>query len=308
MISLISNCKSNFVLIVFVYLILSGFFILAAQRTNREYLDTSKYFIVNLENAPYPHSSRGKGYKYNNKFYNLQDHYNDSRVAFYTPRGYNQKKNVDILVHFHGWYAELSDIMERDRLAEQVSISRKNVILIVPQGPKNAPDSVYGKLETKNGFKNFIKESLTLLKNKGYTTSTRPGRIVISGHSGAYHVISLIVTRGGLIENISEVYLFDALYGELEKFVYWFDNYNVKFINLYIKPGATYERVKTILEDLSDWDYPYIDIYYHQLSKKIIKRNHIIFISSSADHNEIVHKNNPLARLLNASRLKTIKR
>lgn len=295
------------ILVFWVIFFVSYCSILSVEK-RREYVSEQKLFIANLDNAPFPHFSRERGYKYNNIFYSSEKHYNDSRVAFYIPKGYNKKKRVDVIVHFHGWNAELTNILERDHLVEQVSLSRKNVILLVPQGPKNAPDSVFGKLETRNGFKKFIFEALEILKNQGFTTSSKPGRIILSGHSGGYRVISYIITRGGLVENIREVYLFDALYGQLEKYVFWFDNYNVKFINLYIKKGSTYAKIKTILEDLYDWDYPYAEISFSQLSKKIVKRNSILFVSSPADHNEIVYKYNPLTRLLRGSRLKIIQR
>ena len=47
------------------------------------------------------------------------------------------------------------------------------------------------------------------------------GRIVITAHSGGYKAASAVVAVGGLSDHITDVLLFDASYGELQRFAGW---------------------------------------------------------------------------------------
>ncbi|MEI9961819.1 MAG: hypothetical protein WDM76_12005 [Limisphaerales bacterium] len=92
----------------------------------------------------------------------------------------------------------------------------------MPEGPRNASDSFGGKLEDTNGFKNFMIEAIAnLQKNNVAKTNSEIGNIILSGHSGGYHVMAAILDRGGLSDKIKEAWLFDALYGGTENFVAW---------------------------------------------------------------------------------------
>jgi len=59
--------------------------------------------------------------------------------------------------------------------------------------------------------------------------------------------------RGGLTENIKEVYLFDALYGDTEKFSYWLDHQKGKIINIYTEHGGTKQGCENLMADLTGW-------------------------------------------------------
>jgi len=60
-----------------------------------------------------------------------------------------------------------------------------------------------------NGFRHVVPESYL---DRG---------IILSGHCGGYRVISAILDRGGRSAHVKEVWLFDALYAESDRFLMW---------------------------------------------------------------------------------------
>jgi len=113
-------------------------------------------------------------------------------------------------------------VLQRYRLAEQIDASGRNAILIVPQGPKNAPDSGDGKLELdQNGFSRFMSEVSAWLAGRGYVPTETIGRVVLTMHSGGYGGAGGVLTRGGMNERITDVILFDSAYGYYDAFADW---------------------------------------------------------------------------------------
>jgi len=108
-------------------------------------------FAPSLPSAPFPHASRANGHDYDKVHYAAATAYADSTVGIYVPTTFSAGKSVDAIVHFHGWNNHVDEVFRRYRLREQVEASGVNAILIVPQGPKDAPDSNDGKLELDQG-------------------------------------------------------------------------------------------------------------------------------------------------------------
>ena len=191
-------------------------------------------------------------------------------------------------------------------MIEQFTESNKNAILVVPQGPKNAPDSFGGKLEVGNGFLNFMNEILTLLYEKKIIGNKNIGDIILSGHSGGYRVISYILMRGGLTENIKEVFLFDGLYGQIEKYTYWLDHFDGKLTNIYTENGGTKEESENIMECFNSWKVPYIFKNELDLLDDDLRNNRIIFIYTDLGHNDVIHVRSQFMEYLKASCFKKL--
>ena len=226
--------------------------------------------------APFPHPARADGHTYHDEFYSAKDHYSDSTVAMFIPKNFRATDKIDFVVHFHGWNHTVAGTLPEYKLIEQFSASGKNAILIVPQGPFNAPDSFGGKLEDTNGFKIFMDEAMEKLRASGALAElerrspTRPGaglkragsetgapdaegrapeigNIILSGHSGGYHVMAAIVDHGGLSGKIKEVWLFDALYGGTENFVEWQKSQNGRLLDIYTDHGGTKDETENLM-------------------------------------------------------------
>lgn len=142
--------------------------------------------------------------------------YADPTVLVFVPSFFAvpPSKRVDFVVHFHGHMTTAKAALTAHKLREQLHASRQNAVLVVPQGPVRAPDGDFGKLMTKGGLARLladVRRQVPALRG-----STKTGRVVLSAHSGGYRAAAACAARGGV--DVREIYLFDALYGEVEAF------------------------------------------------------------------------------------------
>ena len=107
------------------------------------------------------------GHTYHGKFYSAKEHYSDSTVAIFIPKGFHTSGPVDFVVHFHGWNNSVASSLKEYKLIEQMAASDKNAMLVVPEGPRDAPDSFGGKLEDPEGFKRFMDDVAGVLAPTG---------------------------------------------------------------------------------------------------------------------------------------------
>jgi hypothetical protein len=172
--------------------------------------------------APFPHPSRSGGHLYDGKQYSYADHYASSDVAIFIPSGYRKQDSVHYVVHFHGWNNTITGAMKTYEMREQFLAANKNAILILPEGPVNAPDSGGGKLENDPGaFKKLMVEVTDFLAAEGKISTHKIGTILLSTHSGGYATVGGILKQGGLTEHITDVLLFDSTYGYLDAIADW---------------------------------------------------------------------------------------
>ena len=294
------NTISTMIMKQLVFLLFLPTFLLS-QDTMTPYKAFGSFLVSSFSSAPFPHRDRINGHSYDNKLYPPERHYVDSSVAMFIPRGYRQTGKVDLVFHFHGWHNNIDTTFKKYRLAEQFYESGKNAILVVPEGPRNAPDSFGGKLEDADGFKKLVHDVLQYLRREKKIKTTEAGRIILSGHSGGYHVISFILMRGGLTDHIKEVFLFDGLYGQTEKYVYWLDHHKGKMINIYTKDGGTKEETESLMADLDGWGVPYRALPEEDAKPGDLKKNKLIFLFTSLQHDEVMQVHSSFNEYLKAS-------
>lgn len=179
--------------------------------------------VLPFASAPYPHASRAQGHTYQGRLYDAATHYGNSDVGIFIPDGWGHRDDaVDFVVHFYGWNHDIAATFSTYRLREQLVASRRNAILVVPEGPTNAPDSGFGKLELDaGGFQRFMTDVAARLKQMQLSSTDRVGRIVLTAHSGGYGGAGGVLTRGGMNDAITDVMLFDAAYGYFDAFADW---------------------------------------------------------------------------------------
>ncbi|MCB1157176.1 MAG: hypothetical protein H7A25_18950 [Leptospiraceae bacterium] len=251
--------------------------------------DYGEIIIENLKTAPFPHETRESGYTYRGQFFSKEKHYNDNSVFIFIPKQMDKVSDINFVFYFHGWNDSLVMIPPKYKIISQFAASHRDAILVIPQGPLNAPDSSGGKLEDVDGFKEFVDELLLKLYEKNKIQSKRVGSIVLSGHSGGFRVMSYILLHGGYARKIKEVYLFDGLYSQLEKFVYWINYYEGKFINVFTRNEYTLENSLRLIEDFDGWNIPYLLKDEEGLTKEDLLKNRVFFIFTEKDHNEVMH-------------------
>jgi hypothetical protein len=199
-----------------------------------------KTFIVPFPSAPYPHPSRANGHTYDGKLYDAATSYSNSNVGIFVPDAWStQNGAIDAVVHFYGWRHDIAATFATYRIREQLVQSRRNAILIVPEGPTNAPDSGDGKLELdEGGFARFIGDVFAWLQQAQVSPVATPGRIVLTAHSGGYGGAGGVLTRGGLNANITDVVLFDAAYGYFDAFAGWARGTNKHLLSVFTDDTA----------------------------------------------------------------------
>jgi len=257
--------------------------------TEWQSISNGKLTLIISSNSMFPHPERKNGHIYQDSLYSFEEHYTDSSVAIFIPDNFRKSDSTDLVFYFHGWGNTIQKSIDKFDLLNQFTSGNKNAIFIFPEGPKDAPDSFGGKLEEKDVFKNLVGDVLQFLYDEKKINSKKPGNIILSGHSGAYRVISFILNRGGLTANISEVYLFDALYGQLEKFAHWLEHSNGRFINIITPNGGTVYNSQTLLEDFVDWNIPIQRYDKNEITLKELSQEKVVFIFTSLEHSEVIN-------------------
>lgn len=248
-------------------------------------LDYGELMLRDFKNAPYPHPSREKGFKTFGP-----EHYQDSTVGIVIPKSFKPSDRVDFIVHFHGHHNYVENVLDRYRLPDQVVASGSNAILVVPQGPKDAADSGFGRMEDPGGFEALITEIAAYLRDEKKIPTTTIGRVILTAHSGGYNAVSAICAHGGLSEHISDVLLFDSSYGGLEGYADWIaagkNRRLVSIFTAHLAP-ANFE----LLTLLKDRNTPAEILMEKNLTPQILSKRTAIFIhTEDLPHDEIMTK------------------
>ena len=271
-----------------------------AEGLAQRYAGLGELIVTNLESAPFPHPGRAEGHKYQDQFFSAAEHYADNTVAIFVPRGFREGERVDFVVHFHGWKNHVETVLSHYRLIEQLVASGRNAVLVVPQGPRDAPDSFDGKLEDPRGFERFMNEvagvlrARSALKRKDFAL----GNITLSGHSGGYQVIGSILDHGGLREHVTEVFLFDALYARTDQFLAWYDAQPGRLVNLYTEHGGTKAETERLMARLKQRGTPFLAAQEADLKPDDLKQNRLLFIFTPLAHDDVVDKHEAFRQFL----------
>jgi len=291
--------KSYFQIIIgFLFLLLSSF---AHGQISRNTNQFGLYIKKSFSNTAFPDSARVNGHAYQGKLYDKDAHYSDNNMLIFIPKDYKQDNGTDLIFHFHGWYNNIDSVPAQFLLPEQLYKSGKNAILIIPQGPKNAPDSYGGKLERKDVFAALAKEVMAFLYQEKFIQETSIRNIILSGHSGAYRVMAHILQHGGLSENIKETWLFDGLYSQEEKYLQWLKIDSGSFTNIYTRDGGTYKLSKKFEKMLQKSRLPFVKGKNGVEEWLLRKQEKIRSIYSPLGHNEVMHKTDQFRRLIENS-------
>jgi hypothetical protein len=247
----------------------------------------------------FPDSARVNGHTYDSIFYSAKDHYRDSSVLLIVPKNLSRTNRVDLIFWFHGWNNNIDTANQFYEIQKQFLASGKNAVLVLSETAKNAPDSYGGRLEQPGDFSRLVKEVLQQLKiQKLVGKKATAGTITLAGHSGAYRVIAYILSNGGMA--VDNVYLFDALYSQVDKFLSWIQqNKNHRFVNWYTNHGGGTDEVSIqMMQQLDQLRLPYKLVEETAINGNDVKGNRILFVHSPREHNVIINTPDNLKLLL----------
>ncbi len=269
----------------------------------KSYAPLGTLIITQFVSAPFPHPARAKGHQYHDQFYSTAENYSDSTVAMFIPKNFRPTDKIDFVVHFHGWRHTIVGTLPEYKFVEQFAAAGKNAILIVPQGAHNVPDSFDGKLEDTNGFARFMDEAVTTLKNSGALSQTNfeLGKIILSGHSGGYHVMAAILNHGGLNDKIKETWLFDALYAGTDDYAGWQKQENGRLLNIYTDHGGTREETQNLMATYKSNGVSFFAAEDTNATPDNLATNKVVFLHTDMVHNDVPVKRNTFSEFLKTS-------
>jgi hypothetical protein len=263
---------------------------------------TGRLIRTQFFSAPFPHPSRTNGHVYREVHYPADRHYADATVALFVPAGFRAMPGVDLVIHFHGWRNSVAGALSQFELAEQLEASRRNAILIVPQGPRDAPDSAGGKLEDPGGFERFLAEAQAVLRQHQVIASNAVvGRVILSGHSGGYRVMSAIVAGGGREEVIREVWLFDGLYAQRDRFLGWAEPPGRRLLNIYTDDGGTKTRSEEMRQTLCDQGKSFLATTDGTVTRQELQTNRVVLLHTDLAHNDVLARRRTFQLFLETS-------
>jgi hypothetical protein len=152
--------------------------------------------------------------------------YSDKRVLLHIPKGFDPRRPALMIVFFHGNEATLQrDVRNRQGVPRQVTQSGLNAALVAPQFAVNALDSSAGRFWEPGVFAQFVNEAgerLTELYGDARARAAfQNAPVVIAAYSGGYLPTAFVLRSGGVQGRLRGVMLFDALYGQFDKFAGW---------------------------------------------------------------------------------------
>lgn len=245
--------------------------------------------------------------------------YGDDTVIVFVPRRYrfHATEGVPALVHFHGHNSSAERAIAAHALREQLVDSRQNAVLVVPQLARFAADSSCGRLAQPRGLARLLENALSTAGRLGrsalgesrFPERAEPGRICVSAHSGGFHAAACSLRSGGV--DVSETYLFDALYAEREVFRDWVlerrgepATSRHKLVS-YFTPGATTETMNHGLRtELERGGVPVAqEMREGELSRRDLSHAGAVFVRTGNGHSQVTWETNALRDVLYASML-----
>ncbi len=228
--------------------------------------------LMDFESAPFPYDGKNPvtGKPFFNVFYEGRfgrrgargqvywenETYTDPRVLLHIPKGFDIRKPAVIVVFFHGHGAKIDrDVRDRQQVAEQITRSDANAVVVAPQFAVNAADSAPGAFWEPGFFDEFLSEAaeqlaLMLGQPKAVRTFFRMPIIFIS-YSGGFVPTAWALRLGQVKDRLRGIVLMDSLYGELEHFEKWVtSNRRGFFISGYL--GSTRARNLQLQRELID--------------------------------------------------------
>jgi hypothetical protein len=217
--------------------------------------------------------------------------FNDNRVLLYLPSGFDIRKPALIVVFFHGNGATLQrDVIDRQRVAEQLAAANINAVLVAPQFAVDAADSSAGRFWQRGVFKKFVEEAARKLAlqyhDKRVENAFKPSKVVLVAYSGGYMPASWSLAIGQIGTRLQGLILLDALYGNIDKFTDWIERTHGSTFFFSTYTESTRDQNAALRSQLDD-----DNVRYKTEPPKSLRAGSVTFVDSNLDwthHNDFV--------------------
>jgi hypothetical protein len=119
--------------------------------------------------------------------------------------------------------------------------------------------------------------------------------------------MSAIVDRGGMSSGVKEVWLFDALYAETDKFLAWWDKQPGRLLNIYTDGGGTKDDSEAMMALLKKRGTAFLAAEETKATADELKTNKLVFLHTDLGHNDVLEKRKEFCLFLKTSCLAKIK-
>lgn len=253
-----------------------------------------------LASAPYPHP---------------EEPYSDDTVAIFIPSALQADGdgNLDVLLHLHGHYNNVGHVLATQRLREQLAETGRAPLLVLPQLPFDAEDSSPGFLGEAGGLARLLEEVFEVVREPSVQAAlarptpagARPGRVVLSAHSGGYKAAGQAAKLGGV--DVSEVWLFDGLFGQSIELGQWLaarrneppGPRRHRLVSYHRKNTKTADQTMLMMASLDAAGMAYLfEKREGQATRAEFTRARVVFVRTGTLHNDAVWAGGALADAL----------
>jgi len=174
-------------------------------------------------------------------------------IGIQVPPGYQPTEKAEITLFLHGHnygpVSTLDQILKRFSVREHVAATQRNRITIYPHS-LNKCDEFKTELAPSHKLKPFMEAMIALIQKAGLVQTTELGSIALAGQSGAYAPLAIIVDQELYREQINELYLLDAMYGNAASFTRFAMNPKNRFWSCYLPTSSTKTQNELVMKNL----------------------------------------------------------
>ena len=243
--------------------------------------DWGIYALVDLPSAPFPDGTAT---------------YNDSTVMIALPSGYADNGDIGTVAHLHGHNATVAEVVSTQYLREQFKLSARNAMLLVPQGPVEAADGDFGKLDLEGGFHDLLVDAQSILYRDGLVRQSGDAPAILTSHSGGYNAVANVLELGGVA--IDGVHLFDSLYRREDVYADFVRGGGI-FRSVYTSGGGTDDNNEALARQLAEEGFVVSDDF----GDGALAMGPLTIAHSDASHGGTVSEDRAYGRWLAASGL-----
>jgi hypothetical protein len=207
-------------------------------------------------------------------------------VGIQIPPGYVPTEEAEITLFLHGHnygpVSTLDQILKRFSILEHVAGTGRNRIAVFPHS-LNKCDEFKTQLAPAKKLKPFLESIALWIQHHQLAKTATIGSIALAGQSGAYAPLAIIVDHEQYREEINELYLLDAMYGNAASFARFAMNPKNRFWSNYLPNSSTRQQNELVMKTLQQSKIPFFT-KAGNLTREEAANSRVGFIVANTSH------------------------